>query len=123
MIFPTDIDNIFDAIRIIGDELPSQMVAYSKSGYVLSLNKRWSGSMICLLEWILGDWYKFELDVDSEGDLWVEVFEYLRDLLHVEFFLKFRYERSDWKYLQVFLEAVKEDDASSAIQQRANAIL
>ena len=79
--------------------------------------------MFYVLEWILGDWNKFQFDVDAEGDPRMEVLEYLRDLLHVELFLKFRDQRSNWKYLQVFLEAVKEDDAASAIEQCAYAIL
>jgi len=46
--------------------------------------------MFFVLEWILGDWNKFQFDVDAEGDPRMEVLEYFRDLLHVELFLKFR---------------------------------
>jgi len=90
MVSPTNVDNMFVAIRVVSDELPSQIVAYSKSGYVFSSNKLGRWCMFYVLEWILGDWNKFQFDVDAEGDPRMEVLEYLRDLLHVELFLKFR---------------------------------
>jgi len=123
MVFLANIDYILVAIGVVSDHSPSLIVPHSQSGHVFSLDEMRVWSIFYILKEVFCHWYEFELDVDAVGDPWVEVFENLRYLLDIELFLDFGDEGSHRQYLQILVEAVEENDASSTVEQCADAIL
>jgi hypothetical protein len=73
----TNIDETIIETLLFKDHFISLIIPNSKSDYIFSLNKDWVACAFRILKWVLGNWDKFHIYIESEGYFRIEIFKKL----------------------------------------------